>query len=40
MTHLALNNPEALDRELVAQSRTILPRFTEGNGALGALAKD
>jgi hypothetical protein len=40
LTHLALNNPEALDRELVAQSRTILPKFTEGSGALSALAKD
>ena len=40
LTHLALNNPEALDRELVAQSRTILPKFNERNGALGALAKD
>jgi hypothetical protein len=40
LTHLALNNPAALDRELATQSRTILPRFTEGNGALRALAKE
>lgn len=40
LTHLALNNPEALDRELEVQSRTILPKITEGNSALGALAKD
>jgi hypothetical protein len=40
LTHLALNNPAALDRELVTQSRAILPRFTEGNGALRALAKE